>query len=256
MSLLDNAPIPRKTMVLFFVVDTSGSMSGSKIGAVNSAIEDIIPELQNLSESNVDAQIKIAVLEFSSGAKWITPNGPVEVENIVWKDLDADGATDFGAACIQLNDKLSVKTFMNYETYCFKPIIFLLMDGSPTDDYRRSLYLLKRNQWFQQAIKVAVAIGDEADMPVLENFTGSSETVVTVHNSTSLKKFIKFEYLGGMRAYTCNDILKDEITWHISEIERLVSELTQYKNEQDTINEWDNFTTGTASTDGTDVDEW
>jgi uncharacterized protein YegL len=30
--------IPRKTMVLFFLIDTSGSMSGSKIGAVNAAI--------------------------------------------------------------------------------------------------------------------------------------------------------------------------------------------------------------------------
>jgi hypothetical protein len=32
MSILDNEPIPRRTMVLFFVVDTSGSMSGKRIG--------------------------------------------------------------------------------------------------------------------------------------------------------------------------------------------------------------------------------
>ena len=35
--------IPRKSMVLFFLIDTSGSMSGSKIGAVNAAIEEVIP---------------------------------------------------------------------------------------------------------------------------------------------------------------------------------------------------------------------
>ncbi len=35
--------VPRMTMVLFFVVDTSGSMRGAKIGTVNSAIEEIVP---------------------------------------------------------------------------------------------------------------------------------------------------------------------------------------------------------------------
>ena len=46
MSLLDNvAPAPRKVMTLFYVVDTSGSMYGSKIGSVNSAMEEAITSL-------------------------------------------------------------------------------------------------------------------------------------------------------------------------------------------------------------------
>ena len=56
--------IPRRTMVLFFLVDVSGSMFGSKIGTVNVAIEEIVPELKDLSENNADAQIKIATLAF------------------------------------------------------------------------------------------------------------------------------------------------------------------------------------------------
>ena len=63
--------VPRRTMVLFFVVDTSGSMSGAKIGTVNSAIEEVVPELKDISESNADAQIKVATLSFSTGARWI-----------------------------------------------------------------------------------------------------------------------------------------------------------------------------------------
>ncbi len=55
----------------FFVVDTSGSMSGAKIGTVNSAIEEVVPELKDISESNADAQIKVATLSFSTGARWI-----------------------------------------------------------------------------------------------------------------------------------------------------------------------------------------
>ena len=192
MDVLDTVPISRRTMVLFFIVDTSGSMMGSKIGEVNSAIEEVIPELRNLSDSNADAQIKIAVLEFSSGARWLTPNGPIEVENYFWNDMNAGGVTDLGEACLELNEKLSTKAFMQEATGSFAPAIFLLSDGGPTDDYKSGIDALMQNNWFKKAIKVAVAIGSDADKSVLEEFTGSNEAVLEVHSPAMLRKMIKF----------------------------------------------------------------
>ena len=44
MSLLDDVEsVPRRTMTLFFVIDTSGSMVGNKIGAVNDAVINVLP---------------------------------------------------------------------------------------------------------------------------------------------------------------------------------------------------------------------
>jgi len=192
MDLLETVAIPRKTMVLFFIVDTSGSMMGTKIGEVNSAIEEVIPELRDLSASNADAQIKIAVLEFSSGARWLTPNGPIEAENFVWNDMDAGGVTDLGDACMKLNEKLSAKAFMQEATGSFAPAIFLLSDGGPTDEYKKGIETLKANNWFKKAIKVAVAIGIDADKHVLEEFTGSREAVLEVHSPAMLRKMIRF----------------------------------------------------------------
>lgn len=34
--------IPRKVMTLFYLVDTSGSMSGAKIGALNTAVRETL----------------------------------------------------------------------------------------------------------------------------------------------------------------------------------------------------------------------
>jgi len=192
MSLVDKIEIPRRTMVLFFVIDTSGSMDGSKIGAVNTAIEEVIPAIREVSDENSDAQIKIAALEFSSGAVWITKNGPIEAEQFRWNYLDAAGVTDFGAALKSLNDKLSTKEFMQEATGSFAPAIFLLSDGEPTDDWERSLYDLKQNNWFKAAVKVAIAIGDDANKEVLKAFTGSIEAVLETHNAATLKKMIKF----------------------------------------------------------------
>ncbi len=187
----DVVEIPRRTMILFFVVDTSGSMQGSKIGTVNAAIEEIIPELKDISETNADAQIKVATLAFSRGAKWIQSE-PVPVERFRWDYLEAEGVTDLGAACTELNQKLSKNQFMSDATGSFAPAIFLLSDGEPTDNYREQLSLLKENNWFKKAIKVAIAIGDEANKLVLSEFTGSEESVVTVYNSSTLKKWVQF----------------------------------------------------------------
>lgn len=61
--------IVKRQMVLFFVVDTSGSMQGTKIGAVNTAIREVLPELKDAGGSDVD--LKVACLTFSSGCKWM-----------------------------------------------------------------------------------------------------------------------------------------------------------------------------------------
>ncbi len=183
--------VARRTMTLFFVVDTSGSMDGSKMGTLNAAVEEVIPEIRKISGENADAAIKIAVLEFSSGARWITP-APMDAEDFTWSFLDADGLTDFGEACKALNEKLSRKAFMSDAAGSFAPAIFLLSDGEPTDDYKPELEKLKQNNWFRKAIKVAVAIGDDANRDVLSEFTGNKEAVLSVHTPEALAKMIRF----------------------------------------------------------------
>jgi len=192
MALTDKIEIPRRTMVLFLVIDTSGSMDGSKIGAVNTAIEEVIPAIKEVSDENADAQIKIAALEFSTDARWITANGPVEADQFRWNYLHAEGVTALGAACRTLNEKLSTKAFMQEATGSFAPAIFLLSDGAPTDDWVRELEALKQNNWFKAAVKVAIAIGEDADKDVLKEFTGTIEAVLETRNAATLKRMIKF----------------------------------------------------------------
>jgi uncharacterized protein YegL len=194
MALTDKIEIPRRTMVLFFIIDTSGSMDGNKIGAVNTAIREVVPEIRDISNDNADALIKIAVLEFSDGAKWLTSDGTVDSNDYNWTNLDAAGGTDLGAAFKALNEKLSTKEngFMKEASGSYAPALLLLSDGGPSDDWQTELDNLKQNNWFKAAIKVAIAIGDDADTDVLKAFTGSIETVIPVDNKRALMKIIKF----------------------------------------------------------------
>ena len=194
MSLLDKiAPAPRKVMTLFYVVDTSGSMAGDKLGSVNSAMEEAIhSDLPEISAANDDAEIKVAIMQFSSGCSWITPaSGPIEIGDVIWNDLKAAGLTELGAACLELDKKLSRNEYLQSQTGAYAPVILLFSDGAPTDDWERGLNQLKQNNWYKHAIKIAIAIGDSADKDVLAKFTGTSESVITVHDKQTLKVLIK-----------------------------------------------------------------
>lgn len=184
--------VASRTMTLFFIADTSGSMAGKKIGTLNETIKNLIPDIQQISSDNADAKINIAIMKFSTYSEWLTES-PVDVENYKYRYLDAGGLTDLGAACNELNNKLSRKTgFMNASGGAYAPTIFLLSDGYPTDDYRSAIANLNKNNWFKSAIKIAVAIGDDADEDILAEFTGIKEAVFKVHTPEALSKLVRF----------------------------------------------------------------
>ena len=194
MSILDQAaPAPRKVMTLFYLVDTSGSMTGEKIGSVNSAMEEaIVNDLPSVSSANDDAEIKVAIMQFSDGCSWITPpSGPLGIGDIIWSDLQADGMTSLGAALTELDSKLSRNAFLQSQTGAYAPVIILLSDGGPTDEWTKALDNLRGNNWFKHAIKIAIAIGEDADKNVLACFTGNPEAVIEVNDKHTLKMLIR-----------------------------------------------------------------
>jgi uncharacterized protein YegL len=205
----DRVKIARKTMVLFFLVDTSGSMVGDKIGSLNDAIRETVPDLKSLSSTNADAAIKIAVLQFDTDVSWLFPE-PIDSENFVWNDLTVGGLTSLGAALDELNSKLSKEKFLQEAAGSYAPVIILLSDGCPTDIYKSSLENIKKNNWFKHSIKIAIAIGNDADKSVLSEFTGNSEAVLEVHNKTALKKIIKFVSVTSSQVNSKSNGVKDD----------------------------------------------
>ena len=248
MALLDDVvSVPRRTMTLFFVIDTSGSMEGNKIGAVNDAVVNVLPMLDEISQTNPDAEIKVAALEFSSGTKWLY-NEPKLASEFVWQDVRAGGLTSLGAACAELSSKLSRSGYMQAASGSFAPAIILLSDGGPTDDFQSGLAKLKANNWFKAAIKVAIAIGDDADKDVLKEFTGTNEAVFTVHNIEALKQIIRVVAVTssqiGSKSSTAGDVTKQDqvikdVTDAVQDIQGADSVATPAAPAADNYDDWD-----------------
>lgn len=172
----------------FWVVDCSGSMWGEKIGTVNNAIQEVIPEMVAAAEDNPNAQLLVRTLKFSTGATWITAD-PVKVENFAWEDLEAGGVTDLGKAFELLAAQLTIPPMSDR---ALPPVIVLLSDGQPTDDYKKSLNKLLHLPWGKKAVRIAISIGQDADDNVLQEFTGNRELVLQANTATMLTKMIKW----------------------------------------------------------------
>ena len=184
--------IARRVLNVFFVIDTSGSMAGTAIAQVNMGIQDTIETLKQEAH-NADAQLKLAVLEFNSGATWLNPAGPQDVEDFMFANpLEAHGLTDMGAALTELDSKLSRSAYLNAIQGNYLPLIIFLSDGQPTDDYLKALEKIRKNKWFKNARKIAFAVGDAPDITMLANVTGNVESVIKMEDLSQLANLIKF----------------------------------------------------------------
>lgn len=186
--------VAARTMTLFYLFDKSGSMSGAKIGQVNYAMKDIPQIIKEVAEGAPNANITVAAATFSTGVEWITPQPQTPDEFInTWRDLQAEGLTSLGAALSSLNEKMSRKAYLGDNPMGYlAPGIIILTDGEPTDDWEKPLAELQKNNWFKNAIKIAFAVGDDANKDVLAKICGTPEAVISIDDPQKIRQYIKF----------------------------------------------------------------
>lgn len=173
----------------FWVLDCSGSMGGAKIQSLNFAIRECIPEMQAVARDNPECQMFVRVLTFSSGARWHVSQ-PTPVEKFTWSDVQADGVTDMGRAMELLSDAMNVT---NMGERALPPVLVLVSDGQPTDDYAGGLKKLMAQPWAQKAVRIAIGIGDEADYDVLDKFIAHPEfKALRADNAPTITRYIKW----------------------------------------------------------------
>lgn len=187
----------RKITPVIFMVDVSGSMSGSKINTVNQAMKDIMQDLAQFSNS--DSEVRYAVMSFADKCKWETgESGLIQCDGI-WQDLMTYSTTSFNQACFFLKERLSGKKdnglfkFASGKTIT-PPVIILLTDGYPTDGDENGMtgiQELRNNKYFKGSYKIAIAIGNDANLTLCRNFTEDDELVYTVYNSKVLETILK-----------------------------------------------------------------
>lgn len=190
MSKLPGGALASRPLHFFWIADCSGSMDyNGKIQALNHAIREAIPHMQQVAGENPNAQVLVRAISFASGAKWHLSQ-PTPIEDFRWEDLKAGGVTDLGKALQMLAEQLSPE---HMPPRALPPVLVLVSDGQPTDNFDKGLTALLDQPWGKKAVRIAIAIGDDADNDVLQRFIGHPEfKPLQANNAESLVRYIKW----------------------------------------------------------------
>ncbi len=185
-----NVKISQRPLDIIYVIDTSGSMDGAKIQSVNNAMHELENLLRSEARKNPAAQVNIRILTFGGCTSQWHIKERTDVEQFHYDDINyVDGMTPFGHALGVLCDTLESDKMPSRG---LKPIVVLLSDGWPNDTWEPNLDRLLSLPWGKKAIKVAIAIGKDADKDVLVRFTTDPDLVLNANSATALQNFIKW----------------------------------------------------------------
>jgi uncharacterized protein YegL len=161
-------------------------MNGEPIEAVKNGVQVLISTLR--TDPYALETAFLSVITFGSSAKQVVPL--TELSMFQMPDIHASGATALGEALSLLAKKIDsevTKTTAEVKGD-WKPLVFLMTDGGPTDNWKNGLAEFQRRK---AGIVVACAAGNGADTNVLKQIT---EIVVQLDtaDSATIKAFFKW----------------------------------------------------------------
>lgn len=175
-----------RRLPVYLLLDTSGSMSGEPIEAVKNGVQVMISSLRQNPQAIETAFI--SVITFDNTAQQIIPL--TDLASFQMVDIKATGVTSLGEALLLLSNKINsevAKTTVDQKGD-WKPLVFIMTDGIPTDDWQKGLFEFKK---CKTAFTVACAAGNSVDTSILKQIT---ENVVSLDNadSQSIGKFFQW----------------------------------------------------------------
>ena len=166
-AFIDN-PEPRCPCIL--LLDVSYSMSGNPIDELNRGLETFRDEL--LSDDLAAKRVEIAVVTFGNNVT--VDSGFVSAADFYPPRLSADGSTPMGEAIeksLTLLKDRKAEYNANGVSY-YRPWIFLITDGAPTDEgnYPNSAASISNGEQHKEFAFYAVGV-EGANMQKLEEIT-------------------------------------------------------------------------------------
>lgn len=195
---MNNAHMRR--LPVYVLLDCSGSMAGAAIVACNEGLGIVYREL--MGDPQCVETVWMSTIQFADQAN---QQQLVAIDQFVPPQLNANGSTAMGAAFVALAQSLEQDLVLNTATQHgdYRPLVFLLTDGRPTDDYRTGVDRIKQLHANKKPVIVALGCGPDVDAQMLHEVTENVFLMGQVQPE-AIKAF--FKWMSGSIAQTSSAV--------------------------------------------------
>ena len=179
-----------RRLPVYFLLDTSGSMRGEPIQALNNALSGMVNTLR--SDAQALDSLWISIVTYDREVKEIAPLTELVSFQLPEITCPQSGPTNTGAGLEYIIQQVKKDVIKGSSTQKgdWKPLLFVFTDGKPSDMplYREKIIEIKNLNF---GAVVGCAAGPKADDIILKELTD-----IVVHldsaDSSTLKQFFKW----------------------------------------------------------------
>jgi len=175
-----------RRLPVYLLLDTSGSMSGEPIQAVENGMQMLVSALRQDPQALEAAYL--SVITFNSNANQVVPM--TDLASFQMPTLNASGSTELGAALSLVTNCANKEIIKSTpeKKGDWRPLVFLMTDGEPTDNWQNGLNDFQSFRW---GIVVCCAAGQGAKTSILTQICSNVVKLDTA-DSSSLAAFFKW----------------------------------------------------------------
>ncbi|MCG8476757.1 MAG: VWA domain-containing protein [Cytophagales bacterium] len=175
-----------RRLPVYLLIDTSYSMKGEPLQAVQKGLETLVSDLK-LNPYALETAY-LSLITFSTHAQTLIPLS--ELIDFQIPTLEVEGTTSLGEALelVAVKSQLEVHKSTKEQKGDWKPLVFIMTDGEPTDYYEKGLAEFKKQSW---GIVVACGAGDGVNFKVLKEIT-NNVIALEKADEASISEFFKW----------------------------------------------------------------
>ena len=154
-----------RRLPIYIILDTSRSMRGEPIRAVNTGLQMLKDAL--LRDPYAIETAFVSLIEYNTEPRQVVPL--TEVTGFNPPALEAGGWSAMGSALRLLDQRLDEEILVNTDQHKgdYKTQIFLMSDGRPTDAWKMVLKTLRKRHAITLGSIIAFGCGPKADLEIL-----------------------------------------------------------------------------------------